>query len=212
MKSMLSLLLFCVSSTVAYAYPPECASFENKVKEVISKLNAGVDPGDEVQNLGGQMNSVLQKFPQCKANVLPIVEKMAAAVDRFIEKDKAALAASAASKKKTSPKLEDVSYEDWYVLSKTGAQIGRRYRFVGCVDGDIGITSPTAKTYRTGRTICETGNGQVITYNTDSVRSKDAHKKLVLTKGKMMCVTAFIAGNQAHIYDVEDVHMCGNQV
>lgn len=102
-------------------------------------------------------------------------------------------------------KAQLISYNEWFVLQKTGAVSGKKYMFLACFDGERNMTSPSLKQYPS-RSICHAN--KMIFYSTDSAKSNEMKKRMAEVDAEFFCVTAFITGNQTFIYSIANQDDC----
>jgi hypothetical protein len=66
-------------------------------------------------------------------------------------------------------------------------------------------TIPKIESY-TSRNLCV--GGKKLFYSTDLVKDKTMHIKMTNVTAEILCVTAFISGNESQIYSVENQSYC----
>lgn len=95
---------------------------------------------------------------------------------------------------------ENISYDEWFNLYKTGIKSGKKYSFVACVNGARNATSIR----------CHTSGSEAkrIFYNTDDIKDSDTKKKWVNTLNELQCVTAYVTGGEAFVVDVKNQNEC----
>lgn len=95
---------------------------------------------------------------------------------------------------------ENVSYNEWFDLYKTGIKRGKKHSFLACVNGGRNATSIR----------CNTSGSEAkrIFYNTDDIKDSDTHKKWINTLNEVQCVTAYVTGGEAFVVDIKNQNEC----
>jgi hypothetical protein len=104
------------------------------------------------------------------------------------------------------PSNSSISYDEWFTVTKVGAEAGKKYSFIACFDGERNMTTiPKIESY-TSRNLCV--GGKKLFYSTDLVKDKKMQIKMTNVSAEILCVTAFIAGKELQIYSISNQSDC----
>lgn len=190
------LLTILLSANVVFAYPDECTKFENKLIDYTAKFNSGVEPDGDIKKINPEMNAILDKHSECRPQILMLAQKMTKSITTFIEIDKAKNAKVA--KKENKSNLVD--YDEWFTLQKTGIKSGKKYTFVACVNGSRDATAVRCNVPGSA--------AKRVFYSTDDIKDIETKKIWVNTINEDKCVTAYVTGGQAFIYNIQEASAC----
>ena len=95
---------------------------------------------------------------------------------------------------------ENVSYDEWFTLQRTGIKSGKKYSFIACVNGARNATAIQCSVPGSA--------AKRVFYNTDDIKDIEAKKKWVNTINENKCVTAYVTGGEAFIVDLKDQNAC----
>lgn len=182
-------------ATKAFSYPKECTEIENKLIDLIAQANSGKDPSEEIGVVVPKLNSVTEKYPECKKTTIPLTRKLTSAIDEFIEREKAKDREENGNKTSTK-----VSYDEWFALQRTGIKSGKKYSFIACVNGVRNLTAIQCAVPGSA--------AKRVFYKTDDIKDIETKKKWVNTINKNKCVTAYVAGGEAFIVDLNEQNTC----
>lgn len=199
MKSLF-LLFVILFSTKVFSYPKECTEIESKLIELISQVNAGKDPSQEVKAVVPKMDAVTHKYPECKKMTIPLTQKLVSAIDDFVKREKEKDAKAPKNQIPALTSAEVVTYDEWFTLQQIGIKSGKKYSFVACVIGSRNATA--ARCHVSGSA------ARRVFYNTDDIQDLNMKKKWVNTINENKCVTAYVTGSEAFIVSISDINGC----
>lgn len=81
-----SIILF---SVFGFSFPDDCSKLQKNMETITVKLKSDIDPGSDINTINDQMNSVLDKFPECNDKILDVASKMYAEIKAFVKRGEA---------------------------------------------------------------------------------------------------------------------------
>ena len=197
-------LFIILVSAESFAYPKECTDIENKLIDLIAKLNRGDEPNNEIDELVPKLNSVTKKYPECTPNTIPLTRRLRVSVENYMAKQNADNSKPEKQIKKGSneKKSQLVSYDEWFTLVNTNIKNGKKYSFIACIYGPRNATAVNCGSSGT--------KAKRIFYSTDDMRSLDAKKIWINSIEQKMCVEAYVTAGQAFVVDVGPETKCAN--
>jgi hypothetical protein len=124
---------------------------ENKLIELTAKVNSGDPSSPEIQTIVPKLNATMNKYPECKEIILPLMKKMMSSINDLMEKMKAK--DEKAPKQDSAESLGHAALKERLDIGPKLA-VGKAYK-VTSLYGELydGLCKPLV--HRSGKELCD---------------------------------------------------------
>lgn len=212
MKKNSRLFLICLSITLinTSTFANKSTYTDSKIcsKATLELLNLTYKMKQEFKQ-GSSANSVMSKYKsdfEAKVSKLDEISKtnpecskeFQGAVSEAVY-DLKEIQNSLKKDKNVKASSNSTTYDEWFTMQSTGIKSGKKYTFKACVNGPRNATAIKCNTPGSA--------AKRVFYSTDDIKT-DAKSLWINTVNQEMCVTAYVTGHQAYVYDVKEKEQC----